>query len=121
MQKTETQASDPSEATITEEVPLPKPKSSFSQKFLAILSHTRVCERPLFIAYKPCTFAIKGHSTRGIMELIQPGDILVRGFNGYLDKRFIPGTFTHVGFYLGNVSDIHLKQLAKLNLLIHLI
>jgi hypothetical protein len=87
---------------------------NFQNKLMTLLSHVRLYKRPLFIQYKPKTFALKGHLTYEIMKLIQPGDILVRSFNGYLDGRLTPGTFTHAGFYLGAVGEAHLKQIAKI-------
>jgi len=87
-------------------------KKDFLQR---LLGNTRLSKRPLFLNYKPHSFALKARHTREVMKIVQPGDILVRSYNKYLDGHFIPGTFTHVGFYLGQVNDTYLKQLAKID------
>lgn len=80
-----------------------------------LLGHIRISKQPLFLDYKPHSFALKARHTRDVMKVVQPGDILVRSYNHYLDGYFIPGTFTHVGFYLGPVNEANLKQLAKID------
>jgi hypothetical protein len=82
---------------------------NFPEKLLGVLGDTKVSKWPLFINYRPNSFAIKGYHTREVMALVQPGDILVREFNNYLNNYFMPGTFKHVGFYLGEVSEHRLK------------
>ncbi len=82
---------------------------NFPEKLLGVLSDMKVSKWPMFINYRPKSFAIKGNHTREVMALIQPGDILVREFNNYLNNYFTPGTFKHVGFYLGEVSEHNLK------------
>jgi hypothetical protein len=89
-------------------------KKDFLEKLFMILSHIKVSKWPLFMAYRPRSFAIKGSQTREILKLVKPGDILVRSFNQYLEGYFIPGTFKHVGFYLSEVTEHHLKQLAHI-------
>ncbi|MHA2279954.1 MAG: YiiX/YebB-like N1pC/P60 family cysteine hydrolase [Promethearchaeota archaeon] len=37
--------------------------------------------------------------------MIQPGDIVIRRFEGYIDKWFIPGFWNHAGLYIGDDSD----------------
>lgn len=90
------------------------PKKNFSEKLLAVVSDIKTSKWPLFLSYRPHSFALKGNHTREIMKAAKPGDILVRSFNNYLNNSFLPGTFTHVGFYLGEVNEIHLKQIAKI-------
>jgi hypothetical protein len=41
---------------------------------------------------------------------IRPGDILVRGFDNYVDGSFIPGFFSHAGLYLGKVDEPTIRQ-----------
>jgi hypothetical protein len=36
---------------------------------------------------------------------VEPGDVLVRGYLGYVDGWFIPGYFSHAGLYLGEVNE----------------
>jgi hypothetical protein len=89
--------------------------SNFTQRVLKLSNAIQIVKRPPFIIYRPQRLAISGTHTREIMELVKPGDILVRSYNHYLSNLFLRGTFTHVGFYLGEVSETHLKQLAKIN------
>ena len=88
-------------------------KKGFSEKLLTVFSDIKVSKWPLFMVYRPRNFAIKGNHTREVLKRVKPGDILVRSFNGYLNNYFIPGTFKHVGFYLGEVTENHLKQFAE--------
>ncbi len=83
-------------------------------KWLGVLSDIKVFKWPLFIVYRPRSFAIKGCDTREILKLVKPGDILVRSFNNYLNNYFMPGTFKHLGFYLSEVTEQHLKQFAHI-------
>ncbi len=88
-------------------------KYAFLDKLLALFSHLKLSKTPLFLNYNPRSFAIKGTHTRDIMKRIQMGDIIVRTFDGYLDKALLPGTFNHAGFYLGPVMEKQLREIAK--------
>jgi len=85
---------------------------SLGEKFFTQLGKIKVSKWPFFMVYRPRSFAIKGSHTRQVMRLVKPGDILVRSFNGYVNNYLIPGTFHHVGFYLSDVTENHLKQLG---------
>jgi hypothetical protein len=87
--------------------------STFSEKLFATFEHIKISKWPLFLHYHPHSFAIKGSQTQEVIKLIQPGDILVRSFNNYLNTHFLPGVFTHAGFYLGEVNDMYLKQFGN--------
>ena len=43
------------------------------------------------------------------MELLKPGDVLLRGYNKYLDGKFIPDErgYSHAGIYVGKHQVIH--------------
>ncbi|ALG67860.1 YiiX/YebB-like N1pC/P60 family cysteine hydrolase [Beggiatoa leptomitoformis] len=90
-------------------------KKSFVEKLLTFLSRLKGYKSPLFIVYQPHSFLIKGKDTQEVMHLIKPGDILLRTYNNYLDKYFVKGTFTHAGLYLGEVTENHLRQIAKVD------
>ncbi|TAJ76000.1 MAG: hypothetical protein EPO42_13660 [Gallionellaceae bacterium] len=62
------------------------------------------------LLYDPRSYQIKGGDMRKAMADIQPGDILVRGFDNYVDGCFIPGFFSHVGLYLGKVDADTIRQ-----------
>ena len=65
----------------------------------------------------PRGYRIGGPETRTILAALQPGDILLRGYQGYLDGEFIrrssrsadrgftPGWFTHAALYVGEITE----------------
>lgn len=59
----------------------------------------------LTLLHDPRSYRVKGGDMRKAMSTLQPGDILVRGFDNYLDGHFIPGFFSHAGLYLGKVDE----------------
>ena len=60
--------------------------------------------RPLWFTINAKTFQLKGKHCRTVEQLIQPGDILLRRFEGYIDKIFIPGWLNHSGIYVGEID-----------------
>lgn len=72
--------------------------------FIRIFGDLKVFSRPPVIVYDPGGYRVKGAEVRQVMSRIEPGDLLVRGYRGYLDGWFIPGYFSHVGMYLGKVE-----------------
>ena len=75
--------------------------------FLTVLGDIKVYKFPMFMVYDPTTFAVKGDDTRDIMDVIAPGDVVLRGYRHYLDGFFIPGDLSHSGIYVGNGTVIH--------------
>ncbi|MBF0430429.1 MAG: hypothetical protein HQK83_04070 [Fibrobacteria bacterium] len=71
---------------------------------IRILGDIKIFKFPFFLVYDPGSYLIKGRQMREIMQKVRPGDILVRGFNNYLDGKLIPGTFSHVALYLGTIK-----------------
>lgn len=65
----------------------------------------------------PGGYRTTGRDTREIMQKLQPGDILLRGYQGYVDgamirrssrcsdKGYEPGWFTHVALYAGTLDE----------------
>lgn len=43
------------------------------------------------------------------MELVKPGDVILRGYNKYLDGKFIPDPrgYSHAGLYIGGNEMVH--------------
>jgi hypothetical protein len=60
---------------------------------------------PFWFVINSTTFSLKGKHYRIIEKLIKPGDILLRRFEGYLDKFLIPGWYNHAGIYVGTLND----------------
>lgn len=61
--------------------------------------------RPFWFTINAKTFRLKGKHYRSVEHIIQPGDILIRRFEGYVDKWFIPGFWNHAGIYCGKVNN----------------
>lgn len=72
---------------------------------LTILGDIKIFRFPMFLVYDPGSCRVKGHHAREVLRCIEPGDVLVRGFEMYLDGKFIPGYFSHAGLYLGEVTE----------------
>ena len=77
------------------------------QIFLTIFGDIKIYEFPMFIIYNPSTFKIKGYDTRKALDILEPGDIVLRKYIHYLDGYFIPGKFSHSSIYVGNGQIIH--------------
>jgi len=60
---------------------------------------------PFWFTINAVTFGLKGKHYRDLEQLIQPGDILIRRFEGYIDKWLIPGWWNHAGMYVGEIDD----------------
>lgn len=73
--------------------------------FVKFFGDIKVFKFPFFMVYDPGSYRVKGEDIRQVIKIIQPGDILVRGYVNYLDGYIIPGFFSHAGLYLGPVSE----------------
>ena len=74
--------------------------------------HVHGFSNPLWISYKPKQHKFQGADYKRAIKDIrdgwwEPGDILLRTFDGYLSSRLIPGSFKHGGIYLGNEQVVH--------------
>lgn len=79
-------------------------------KFLTFFGDLKVYPYPFFLVYHPTSFRIKGTHTREIMNIIEPGDIVMRGYVNYLDGYFIPkgeSGCSHSGLYVGDNTVVH--------------
>lgn len=88
------------------------PFKKIQEAFLKTFGDIKVFSWPMFILYDPGSYKVKGEDMRQVIECIEPGDILVRGYDNYLDGFFIPGSFSHAGLYLGPVTDDDRRFLA---------
>ncbi len=57
--------------------------------------------------YCPTTFRTKGTQTREALNLLKPGDVVLRKYVDYLDGYFIPGQYSHSSIYVGDGKIIH--------------
>lgn len=85
---------------------------SLKKGFLNFLGATYVYKYPMFLTYKPMHHKVKGIELRQISYKIQPGDILLRRYDGYLNTimmRVIDkiGFWGHAGLFVGDNNVIH--------------
>lgn len=59
------------------------------------------------MVYKPQHYKIKGNEVREILNKIEPGDILLRRFDGYLNTLLTPGFWGHAAIYVNDNIVIH--------------
>jgi hypothetical protein len=81
--------------------------------FVTFLGDIKLFKFPFFMLYDPGSYLVKGDDIRQVLKIVQPGDILVRGYINYLDGYIIPGLFSHAGLYLGEVKERDGKDLKK--------
>lgn len=62
-------------------------------------------KRPLWFTINARGYQIKGEHYRIFSKLIQPGDIILRRYNDYLDSYLIPGFWNHTGIYTGEINE----------------
>jgi hypothetical protein len=75
-----------------------------------------------YLVENPQAYRIGGKHIKQILDRIQPGDILLRGYDGYVDgamirhasvcsaKGFQAGWFTHAALYVGDLSAADRSQ-----------
>lgn len=78
-----------------------------------------------FLVENPKSYRLTAHNMRELLALLQPGDILLRGYDGYLDGAAIrrssrcaghsyrPGWFTHAALYMGEIGDREIDLVPK--------
>lgn len=71
---------------------------------LRMFGDLKVFRFPFFLLYDPGGYLIKGEQIREVLDTIQDGDILIRGYKNYLDGYFLPGFFSHSGLYIGQTK-----------------
>lgn len=75
--------------------------------FLCIIGDIKVFPWPMFIVYDPVVCQLAGGKIREVLNILEPGDIVLRGYTRYLDSAFIPGIYSHSGIYIGENKVIH--------------
>ena len=78
-------------------------------KFLTFFGNIRYSKYPPFVFYDDIDFAMKGKRVEEVKAVLQKGDILLRGYDSYLDSLFIRSSrgYSHAGVYVGNDEVIH--------------
>jgi uncharacterized protein YycO len=80
---------------------------AIKRAFLTVFGDIKIFRYPFFIIYNPTTFKVKGIHTRAAMNVLKPGDIVLRKYVNYLDGYFIPGEYSHSSLYVGRGKIIH--------------
>lgn len=62
-------------------------------------------KRPFWLTFNIRSYRVKGEHYASLKQLLKPGDILIRRFDGYLDRFFIPGWWNHGGVYVGGEDE----------------
>jgi len=60
------------------------------------------------ILFGDSSYQVKGTDMRSVLNMIKPGDIILRRYDHYLGTLFIPGYFSHSAMYLGDNIIIHM-------------
>lgn len=84
-------------------------------KFLTMFGNIKIFKWPLWIVYDPDDFGVTGQNVLDILNILKPGDIVIRGYNKYLDGKMIPNFknniigigFSHGAIYIGNNIIVH--------------
>lgn len=78
------------------------------EKLLSIFGDIKLIPWPLFAYYqKGDYYKVSGEDTEQVISVIEPGDVVVRGYDSYLDGYFIPGEYSHSGVCVGDGCVIH--------------
>ncbi len=54
------------------------------------------------------SYSIKGPQVREVLDILEPGDVLLRRYNHYVGTMLTPGFWGHVGPYVGDNVMIHM-------------
>jgi hypothetical protein len=76
-------------------------------KFLTFFGDIKIFKYPFWMVYDPDYFQMSGEKILEAIEILEPGDIILRGYNKYLDGCFINGDYSHGAVYIGNNTIIH--------------
>jgi len=61
-----------------------------------------------FVLFGASSYQIEGKHMRSILNVIRPGDVLLRKYKYYIGSMMIPGYFSHAAIYVGDDSVIHM-------------
>ena len=82
-------------------------------KFLICFGNIKIFKFPLFIVYDPSEYEMDGVHLKKALSMLKPGDIILRGYNHYIDGYFVddPHGYSHGAIYIGD--DIVVHAVAK--------
>ena len=81
---------------------------SIMKSFLTFLGNVHLSKYPFFIQYKPKFHKLKGSDIRKVINELQPGDVLLRRYDGYLNVLLTPGFYSHSGIYIEKNTIMHM-------------
>jgi uncharacterized protein YycO len=61
-----------------------------------------------FVLFGNSSYSIKGPDTRYVLNVLEPGDVLLRRYDHYLGSILIPGYWSHAAMYVGDGYVIHM-------------
>lgn len=76
-------------------------------RLVDIVGDVKIFKFPLFAVYDSDEPGMTGEMVQEAVESLKPGDVLLRGYDHYLDGHFIDGEYTHAGVYVGNDTVVH--------------
>jgi len=76
-------------------------------KAIALLSDIRIYSGG-FILFGNSSYKLKGPHMRRILNVIKPGDVLLRRYNNYLGSIVIPGHFSHAAILVDECNVVHM-------------
>lgn len=80
---------------------------SIKQAFMSALGNFRFTSKFPYIERWGDPYEITGWMIRQCEQMLKPGDILLRRYNGALLSCFIPGRYSHSAIYAGDGVVIH--------------
>ncbi len=72
--------------------------------FLGAITNIRIYPGGL-VLWGPSSYKMKGPNMREVLDVIQPGDVLLRVYRHYVGSMFTPGYWTHAALYVGEWQD----------------
>ena len=91
-------------------------------RLIAWVGRLKFFRTPLVFVVDPGGYKVTGDEVRALLQVIRPGDILLRGYDGYVDGLFIGLTggsdrvskrFSHAAFHAGALGDEHHSIAAR--------
>lgn len=76
-------------------------------KFLTAFGNIRLSKYIPWIYYDTSDPKVTGETIMKLIDILEPGDIVLRGWDSYLDSMFIRGDYSHAGIYIGNNMIVH--------------
>ena len=73
------------------------------EKILTVIGDIKIYKTPLYVLYsnEEYDYKMRGDNIDELRKLLQPGDIILRHYDHYLDSFLIPGYYSHSGIYDG--------------------